>query len=348
MELSAKQIAELIHGEIVGNPDVTISNVSKIEDGKPGTITFLSNAKYTHYIYETKASLVIVNNSFVPEKKVEATMIRVSDAYTAVATLMQMYVDSRPRKTGIEQPSFISKTATIGDFPYVGAFVYIGENVKIGNNVSIYPNTYIGDNVTIGDNNILYAGVKIYQDCVVHNNCILHAGSVVGSDGFGFAPNENNEYTKIPQLGNVVIEDNVEIGANTAIDRATMGSTVLKKGVKLDNFVQIAHNVEIGENTVIAAMSGVAGSTTIGKNCMFGGHAGVVGHLTVADGVKMGAYTGIASSVKEEGAVMRGTPAFEARAFTRSWISLKNLPELVKEVRVLKQEMEKLKGETKP
>ncbi|SMO90102.1 UDP-3-O-[3-hydroxymyristoyl] glucosamine N-acyltransferase [Saccharicrinis carchari] len=345
MELSAKQIAELIQGEVVGNPDVTINNVSKIEDGKPGTISFLSNPKYTQYIYQTKASVVIVNNTFEPEKKVSATMIRVPDAYSAVAKLMQMYLDSKPRKTGVEQPSFVSETAIIGDFPYIGAFAYIGENVKIGNNVSIYPNTYIGDNVTIGDNNILYAGVKIYHNCVVGDNCILHAGAVVGSDGFGFAPDENNEYTKIPQLGNVVIEDNCEIGANTALDRATMGSTVLKKGVKLDNFVQIAHNVEIGENTVIAAMSGVAGSTVIGKNCMFGGHAGVVGHLTVADGVKMGAYTGIASSVKKEGAVMRGTPAFEARAFTRSWISLKSLPDLVKEVRVLKQEIKKLKGE---
>ncbi len=345
MEFSANQIAELINGEVVGNPDVTINNVSKIEDGQSGTISFLANPKYTKYIYDTKATVVIVNNTFEPEREVRATMIRVDDAYSSVAKLMQMYADSKPRKTGIEQPSFISPSAKVGDFAYVGAFTYLGDNVKVGNNVSIFPNTYIGDNVTIGDNCILYAGVKIYNDCVVGNNCILHAGSVVGSDGFGFAPNENNEYDKIPQLGNVVLEDNCEIGANCALDRATMGSTVLKKGVKLDNFVQIAHNAEIGENTVIAAMSGIAGSTVIGKNCMFGGHTGVIGHLKVADGVKMGAYTGISNNVKQEGAVLRGTPAFDAKAFSRSWVSLKNLPDLVKEVRALKQEVKTLKGE---
>lgn len=288
MEFSAKQIAELIDGEIVGNQDVTISDVSKIEDGKPGTISFLANPKYTKYIYDTRASVVIVNNTFEPEREVQATMIRVEDAYSSIAKLMQMYAEMKPRKTGIEQPSFISDTASLGDFPYVGAFAYIGDHVKIGNNVSIFPNVYIGDHVSIGDNCILYPGAKIYNSCVIGNNCILHAGSVVGSDGFGFAPGADGEFTKIPQLGNVVLEDNCEIGANTALDRATMGSTVLKRGVKLDNFVQIAHNVEVGENTVIAAMSGVAGSTVIGKNCMFGGHTGVVGHLKVADGVKMG------------------------------------------------------------
>ncbi|MGQ1786478.1 MULTISPECIES: UDP-3-O-(3-hydroxymyristoyl)glucosamine N-acyltransferase [unclassified Saccharicrinis] len=345
MEFSAKQIAELINGKVVGNPEVTICNVSKIEDGKPGTISFLANPKYTKYIYDTKASVVLVNNSFIPEREVQATMIKVEDAYTSVARLMQMYAEMKPRNTGIEEPSFISESATLGDFPYVGAFAYIGDNAKIGNNVSIYPNVYIGDNVTVGDNCILYPGAKIYHECVVGNNCILHAGSVVGSDGFGFAPQADGEFTKIPQLGNVVLEDDCEIGANTALDRATIGSTVLKKGVKLDNFVQIAHNVEVGENTVIAAMSGVAGSTVIGKNCMFGGHSGVVGHLKVADGVKMGAYTGIAGNVKEEGAVLRGTPAFEAKAFARSWVALKGLPDLVKEVRELKQEIKKLKGE---
>ncbi len=345
MEFSAKQIAELIDGVIVGDPEVKVNNVSKIEDGKPGTITFLANPKYTNYIYDTNASVVIVNNTFEPERDVKATMIKTEDAYSSVAKLMQMYVDSKPRKTGIEQPSFISETAQLGDFPYIGAFVYIGENVKIGNNVSIYPNSYIGDNVTIGDNCIIYAGVKIYHDCQVGNNCILHAGCVVGSDGFGFAPDENNEYVKIPQLGNVVLEDDCEVGANTALDRATMGSTVLKKGVKLDNFVQIAHNVEIGENTVIAAMSGVAGSSIIGKNCMFGGHAGVIGHLKIADGVKLGAYTGVAGNIKKEGAVLRGAPAFDAHSFARSWINLKKLPDLANEVRDLKQQIKSLKGE---
>lgn len=345
MEFSAKQIAELIDGVVVGDPDVIINNISKIEEGKPSTITFLSNPKYTNYIYGTKASVVIVNKTFVPEKEVSATMILVEDAYYSVAQLMQMYLDSQPRKTGIEEPSFISKTATVGDFPYIGAFAYVGDNVKIGNNVSIYPNAYVGDNVTIGDDCILYAGVKVYHSCVIGNKCILHAGAVIGSDGFGFAPDKNNVYVKIPQVGNVIVEDNCEIGANTAIDRATMGSTILKMGVKLDNFVQIAHNAEIGENTVIAAMSGVAGSSIIGKNCMFGGHSGVVGHLKIADGVKLGAYSGVGGNIKKEGAVFRGTPAFEANAFARSWVNLKKLPDLVKEVRDLKQEVKKLKGE---
>ena len=345
MEFSAKQIAELINGEVVGNPDVTVNNVSKIEDGKPGTITFLANPKYTNYIYETKASIVLVNKTFKPEREVQATMVMVEDAYTSVAKLMQMYVDSKPRKSGIEQPSFISESATVGEFPYIGAFAYIGDNVKIGNNVSVYPNAYIGDNVVIGDNSIVYAGVKVYHDCVIGNNCILHAGSVVGSDGFGFAPGADGEYTKIPQLGNVILEDGCEIGANTALDRATMGSTVLKKGVKLDNFVQIAHNVEVGENTVIAAMSGIAGSTVIGKNCMFGGHSGVVGHLKVADEVKLGAYTGVAGNVKKKGAVLRGAPAFEAGSFSRAWVNVRRLPDMAKEVEELKKEIKKLKEE---
>ncbi|WP_066632383.1 UDP-3-O-(3-hydroxymyristoyl)glucosamine N-acyltransferase [Labilibacter marinus] len=344
MNFSAKQIAELINGEIVGDQDVTVNNVSKIEDGQPGTITFLANPKYTKFIYDTKASVVIVNNDFVPEREVQATIVKVENAYSSVAKLMQMYNDSKPRKTGVEQPSFIADTAKVGEFPYIGAFAYLGENVTIGNNVSIYPNTFIGDNVTIGDNCILYAGVKIYHDCVIGNKCILHAGAVVGSDGFGFAPDENNEYTKIPQVGNVVIEDNCELGANTALDRATMGSTVLKKGVKLDNFVQIAHNAEIGENTVIAAMSGVAGSSTVGKNCMFGGHTGVIGHLKVADGVKLGAYSGIAGNIKKEGATLRGTPAFDASQFARSWVNLKKLPDLVNQVRELQKEIKELKG----
>ncbi len=345
MKFSAKQIAELISGEVVGNSDVEVNNVSKIEEGKPGTISFLSNPKYTHYIYETEASIVIVNTTFEPEKPINSTLIKVKDAYHAVAQLMQMYADMMPRKTGIEQPSFISESATLGEFPYVGAFAYIGENVTIGNNVSIYPNSYIGDNVVIGDNVTIYAGVKIYHQCKIGNGCILHAGSVVGSDGFGFAPDENNEYTKIPQLGNVVLEDNCEIGANTAIDRATMGSTILKKGVKLDNFVQIAHNVQIGENTVIAAMSGVAGSSVIGKNCMFGGHTGVIGHLKVADGVKLAAYTGVGGSIKKEGTVFRGNPGFEMQQFNRSYVNFKKLPELAVELNNLKAEIKKLKGE---
>ncbi len=345
MEFSAKQIAELINGVVVGNPDATISNVSKIEEGKPGTISFLSNPKYTKYIYETNASIVLVNKSFEPEKEISATLIKVDDAYVAVAKLMQMYAASMPKKTGVEQPSYISESAKIGDFPYVGAFAYVGDNVTIGNNVSIYPNAYIGDNVSIGDNSIVYAGVKIYQGCKVGANCVLHAGSVIGSDGFGFAPGENGEYTKIPQLGNVVLEDDVEIGANTTIDRATMGSTVVHKGVKLDNLVQIAHNVEVGENTVIAAITGVAGSSKVGKNCMFGGHAGVAGHLNLADGTKLGAFTGVSKSITQKDIFMRGIPAQDARLFGRSFVNFKQLPELVAQVQQLKEEIKKLKGE---
>ncbi len=345
MEFSARQIAELIDGVIVGDPDVTISNVSKIEEGKPGTISFLSNPKYTKYIYETNASIVLVNKSFEPEKEISSTLIKVDDAYVAVAKLMQMYAESMPRKSGVEHPSFISESASVGEFPYVGAFAYLGDNVTIGNNVSIYPNAYLGDNVTVGDNTIIYAGVKIYQGCKIGSNCVLHAGSVVGSDGFGFAPGENGEYTKIPQLGNVILEDNVEIGANTTIDRSTMGSTIIHKGVKLDNLVQIAHNVEVGDNTVIAAITGIAGSSKVGKNCMFGGHAGVAGHLNVADGVKLGAFTGVSKSIAQKDIFMRGIPAQDARLYGRSFVNFKQLPDLAAQVKELKEEIKKLKGE---
>ncbi len=345
MEFSARQIAELIDGVIVGNPDATINNVSKIEEGKPGTISFLSNPKYTKFIYETKASIVLVNKSFEPEKEISATLIKVDDAYVAVAKLMQMYAESMPKKSGIEQPSFISESASLGEFPYVGAFAYVGDNVTIGDNVSIYPNVYIGDNVTIGDHTILYAGVKVYQGCKIGSNCVLHAGSVVGSDGFGFAPGEDGEYTKIPQLGNVVLEDNVEIGANTTIDRATMGSTIIHKGVKLDNLVQIAHNVEVGDNTVIAAITGIAGSSKVGKNCMFGGHAGVAGHLNIADGVKLGAFTGVSKNVTQKDLFMRGIPAQDARLYGRSFVNFKQLPDIAAQLKELKEEIKKLKGE---
>ena len=345
MEFSAKQIAELIDGVVVGNPDATINNVSKIEEGKPGTISFLSNPKYTKYIYETNASIVLVNKSFEPEKEVSATLIKVDDAYVAVAKLMQMYSESMPRKSGVEQPSYVSESAKIGDFPYVGAFAYIGDNVTIGDNVSIYPNAYIGDNVTIGDNTIVYAGVKIYQGCKVGSKCVLHAGSVVGSDGFGFAPGEDGEYTKIPQLGNVILEDDVEIGANTTIDRATMGSTIVHKGVKLDNLVQIAHNVEVGDNTVMAAITAIAGSAKVGKNCMIGGHAGVAGHLSVADGTKLGAFTGVSKNVTKKDMFLRGLPAQDAKLYGRSYVNFKQLPDLVAQVKELKEEIKKLKGE---
>ncbi len=345
MEFTAKQIAELVEGTVVGNPEAKVNSVSKIEEGKPGSISFLSNPKYTKFVYETKASVVLVNNTFIPEHEISATLIKVENAYVSVAKLMQMYQDMQPKKSGIEQPSFVSESASLGDFVYLGAFAYVGENVKIGDNVKIYPNTYVGDNVTIDDNTILYAGVKIYEGCRIGKNCILHAGAVVGADGFGFAPDENNKYNKIPQIGNVVIEDDCELGANTAIDRATMGSTILRRGVKLDNFVQIAHNVEVGENTVIAAISGIAGSTTIGKNCMFGGHVGVIGHSKIADGVKLGAFTGVGNSVEEEGLAMRGAPAMPIGNFNKSYVLYRKLPELAKQIRDLQNEIKKLKDE---
>ncbi len=345
MEFTAKQIAELVDGIIVGDPDVKVNSVSKIEEGKPGSISFLSNPKYTKFIYDTKASVVLVNKSFEPEKEVTATLIKVENAYVSVAKLMQMYQEMKPKKSGIEKPSFISDSALLGDFVYIGAFAYIGENVKIGDNVKIYPNTYVGDNVVIGDDTVLYAGVKVYEECQIGANCILHAGAVVGSDGFGFAPDENNRYNKIPQIGNVIIEDDCEVGANSAIDRATMGSTILRRGVKLDNFVQIAHNVDVGENTVIAAISGVAGSATIGKNCMFGGHVGVIGHSKIADGVKLGAFAGVNNSIEKEGQALRGAPALPIGDFNKSYVYFRKLPDLAKEIRDLQNEIKKLKNE---
>ncbi len=345
MKFSAKQIAELIGGVIVGDPEALVGNVSKIEEGKPGTISFLSNPKYTKHLYNTEASIVIVNKSFVPEKEVSTTMIQVEDAYVAVAKLMQMYQEMKPRKTGIENPSFISESASIGEFPYIGAFAYIGDNVKIGNNVCIYPNSYIGDNVTIGDNTSIFAGVKIYHDCKVGSNCIMHAGSVIGSDGFGFAPNEDNSYDKIPQLGNVIVEDNCEIGANTTIDRATMGSTFIRKGVKLDNLIQVAHNVEIGEHTVIAALSGIAGSTSIGKRSMIGGHSAIAGHINIVDNTKIGAFTGVTNSIKKEGEIHRGAPSMPIKLFNRSFIHFKHLPDMASDIKELKNEIKKLKEE---
>ena len=270
MEFKAKDIAALLGGVVDGDPEVIVNNVSKIEEGKPGTLAFLANPKYEHYVYTTQASVVLVNKTFEPAHEYACTLIRVESAYDAIATLLQMYEDMRPKPQGIEQPSYVSESATIGEKPYIGAFAYIGKGAKIGNNVKIYPQTYIGDGVTVGDDTIIYAGVKIYSGCVVGKSCILHAGVVLGADGFGFAP-EGDHYKKVPQIGNVVVEDNVEIGANTCIDRATMGSTLIHKGVKLDNLVQIAHNVVVGGNTVIAAQTGIAGTTKVGENCVFGG-----------------------------------------------------------------------------
>ena len=340
MEFTAKQIAELIHGEIIGNPDEIITGVSKIEEGKSGTLTFLANLKYAKYIYSTASSVVIVNSSFEPEKPVSATLIKVPDAYRAIAALLEMYEQSQPSKTGIEAPSYISESASYGEFVYIGAFAYIGENAKIGNNVKIYPQAYIGDNVVINDNTIIYSGVKIYKNCKIGNGCILHSGVVIGSDGFGFAPDENNDFKKIAQIGNVVLEDDVEIGANTTIDRATMGSTLVKRGTKLDNLIQIAHNVELGEHCVIAAQTGIAGSTKIGNNCMFGGQTGIAGHLSVTDNTKLAAQTGISKSITKAGSVLMGSPAMDVVRFNKAYVIFRKLPELYQTLLRLEKELE--------
>lgn len=331
MEFTVKQIAYVLGGKVDGDSHVTINDFAKIEEGKEHSITFLSNPKYEHFVYTTKASAIIVNKDFKPTQPVKATLIRVDDSYQALAKLLETYEKMQPQKEGIEQPSFIAASATTGKGLYLGAFAYIGEKAVIGKNVKIYPQVYIGDGVKIGDNTTIYAGAKIYKNCVVGQNCVIHAGVVIGGDGFGFAPNEKGEYEKIPQIGNVVLEDNVEIGANTCIDRATMGSTRIEKGTKLDNLIQVAHNVEIGENTVIAAQTGIAGSAKIGSNCMFGGQTGIAGHIQIANGTKTGAQTGIPKTIKEEGKAMFGSPALEYLDFQRSYVVFKNLPAIKKE-----------------
>src|ERR1700758_4967580 len=306
MKFSASQIAALLNGTIEGNADAAVSNLSKIEEGKPETLSFLANPQYTPHIYTTDASIVIVNKSLVLEKPVKSTctLIRVEDAYSSFAQLLEMYNQVKNDKKGIEQPSFIAQSAKLGKDCYVAAFAYIGENVTLGNNVKIYPHAFVGDNTKVGDNTTIYAGAKIYSDCVVGAHCTIHAGVVIGADGFGFAPNSENNYKKIPQIGNVIIEDHVEVGSNTTIDRATLGSTIIRKGAKLDNLVQIAHNVEIGENCVLAGGSFVAGSSKLGKNIMMGGQAGVVGHIKVADGVKIAGQSGIGSTITEAGKIV--------------------------------------------
>jgi UDP-3-O-[3-hydroxymyristoyl] glucosamine N-acyltransferase len=338
MNFTAQQIADILEGDIVGNPNAEVSKLSKIEEGEKGSLTFLSNPKYNPFLYTTKASITIVNKSFVPEKEIETTLIKVEDSYAAFSKLLEFYNQVKNNKSGRENPHSISSSAIIGADEYIGAFVYIGENVVIGNNVKIYPSTYIGDNVTIGDNCTLFSGAKIYSETQIGNNCTIHAGVILGSDGFGFAPNSDGEYNKVPQTGNVIIEDYVEIGAATTIDRATLGSTIIRKGVKLDNQIQIAHNVEIGENTVIAAQCGIAGSSKIGKNCMLGGQVGVSGHITIGDNVKVGAQSGITKSIKEN-QVINGTPAFGFTDFHKSYVHFKNLPKMAKTLYKLEKDL---------
>jgi UDP-3-O-[3-hydroxymyristoyl] glucosamine N-acyltransferase len=330
MEFTANQIAGLLNGKVEGNGDVKVSSLAKIEEGKAGSLCFLSNKLYTNFAYTTDASVIIINTNFELEKPVKSTctLIRVEDAYGSFAKLLEMYYEIKQNKKGIEQPSFISASAKMGNDCYVGAFAYIGENVKIGNNVKIYPHVFIGDGTSIGDNCTFFSGVKIYHDCVIGNHCTVHASSVIGSDGFGFAPNSENNYKKIPQIGNVIIEDHVEIGSNTSIDRATMGSTIIRKGAKLDNLIQIAHNVEIGENTVLAGGAFVAGSAKIGKNVMMGGQAGVVGHITIADGVKIAGQSGVGSTIEKEGEIVQGSPAFPIGDYRRSYVLFRSLQKL--------------------
>lgn len=337
MEFSALQIAGLLGGEVVGDENVKVNNLSKIEEGQPKTLSFLANPQYTPYIYTTDASIVIVNKSLKLEKPVKptCTLIKVENAYESFAKLLELYNQFTTNKSGIEQPSHISKSATLGKDCYVGAFAYIGENVRIGNNVKIYPQCYIGDNVSIGDNTTLYAGVKVYYGCVIGKECTVHASTVIGSDGFGFAPNSENNYKKVPQIGNVIIEDHVEIGSNTSIDRATLGSTIIRKGVKLDNLIQIAHNVEVGENTVMAGGAFIAGSTKIGKNVMIGGQAGVIGHLKVADGVKIAGQSGVAHNIEKEGEILQGSPAFGIGEYKRAYVLFRGLSKLHDRVKAL-------------
>ena len=344
MEFSVEQIASFLHGEVIGDGSIKVSNLSKIDDGKPGTLSFLANSKYTHHIYETKASAVLVRRDFIPEQEVKTTLIKVDDPYACLALLLNM-VDqaTRPQKSGIEENVYIADSATLGEDVYVGAFAYIANNASIGSNTKIYPQAYIGDNVKIGTNCIIYPGVKIYHNCVIGNNVIIHAGTVIGSDGFGFAP-QNGEYVKIAQIGNVIIEDNVEIGSNTSIDRATMGSTVVKRGAKLDNLIQVAHNVEIGESTVMAAQVGVAGSTKVGKHCMIGGQVGFAGHITIGDNVNIGAQSGIPNNVEAKSNLL-GYPAIPIKEFARQVVLVKRLPEINSSIKELKKEIEKLKSQ---
>jgi UDP-3-O-[3-hydroxymyristoyl] glucosamine N-acyltransferase len=328
MEFTAKQIAEIINGKIEGDPDVKVSKISKIEEGKHGSLTFLANPKYTQYIYSTKASIVIVNQDFKPEYPINATLIWVENAYSSFAKILEIYNKVKLKKTGISDMAFVSESAKIGKDVYLGAFVYIGSNTVIGNKVRIYPNTYVGDNVQIDDNTLIFAGVKILDDNSIGKNCTLHPGVVIGSDGFGFAPQEDNNYKKVAQIGNVIIEDDVEIGANTTIDRATIGSTIIRKGVKLDNLIQIAHNVEIGQNTVIAGQTGISGSTKVGKNCILAGQVGLVGHIKIGDNVIIGAQSGVGSNIKD-GSIVLGSPAFEISRYRKAYIHFRNLSGIV-------------------
>lgn len=336
MEFSAQQIADMLNGELVGKPEATVSSLSKIEEGKAGTLSFLANPQYARYIYDTEASVVIVNKDFKPEKPIKATLIKVDDAYGAFAKLLEAYNQMRHNKTGIHPRAWVSEQAKVGQNVFVGAGSSIEAGVEIGENTKIYQNVSLAENVKIGNNCIIFPGVCIYADCVLGDDVTIHSGSIIGCDGFGFAPGNAEGYHKVAQIGNVIIEDQVEIGANVSIDRATLGSTIIRKGVKLDNLIQIAHNVEIGEHTVIAAQTGIAGSTKIGKNCMIGGQVGIIGHLKIGNGVKIAAQSGIGSNLKD-GEIVQGSPAFAVGDYKKSYVYFRKLPMLANEIHQLKK-----------
>ncbi len=342
MKFTAEMIAAYLQGDIVGDKDIAVSAVGKIEDAKNGELAFLANSKYENFIYSTNASIVLVNRSFEPQESISATLIKVDDAYQAFASLLELYMANKPKKMGISPRAAVDDRATLGEDIYIGDFAVIESGVTIGKDSKIYPGVYVGDNVKIGDNVIIYANVSIYEECVIGDNVIIHSGSVIGADGFGFAPTESG-YKKIPQLGNVIIENDVELGANTCIDRATMGSTVIKRGVKLDNLVQVAHNVTIGEDTVAASQVGIAGSSKVGARCMFGGQVGVAGHITIADGTQITSQSGIANSIKEENQVWMGSPIVPVSSARRIVVANRRLPQMIDDIKLLKKEVEELK-----
>ena len=336
MKFTAEQIAGILEGEVVGNPNAEVYKLTKIEEGIEGSLTFLSNPKYNNHIYTTKATITIVNDTFFPEGEITTTLIKVADAYLAFSKLLEFYAQSKGTKVGIEQPSVLSENVKYGDNFYLGSFAYIGKNVTIGNDVKIHPNCFIGDNVVIGNNVTIFAGAKVFSETEIGNNCSVHSGAVLGADGFGFASNPDGTFSKIPQIGNLIIEDNVNIGSCTTIDRATMGSTIIRKGVKLDNQIQIGHNVEIGENTVIAALTGIAGSAKIGHNCMIGGQVGIAGHITIGNNVRIQGQSGVSRNIKD-GEVLQGTPSLDYKEYYKSYVHFKNLPTIVKEIEKLKK-----------
>ncbi len=339
MVFTAGQIAGILDGEVDGNPEIAVHRLAKIEEGESGSLTFLANPKYTSHIYTTKASVTIVNKDFVPEQDLTTTMIKVDDAYESFSKLLEYYNQVENNKVGIESPVFTADDAVYGENFYLGAFSYLGNNVVIGKNVKIYPNVYVGDNVKIDDNVIVFAGAKIYSQTVIGKNCMIHSGAIIGADGFGYTPNKEGEFSRIPQTGNVVLEDNVDVGAGTTIDRATLGSTILHRGVKLDNQIQIAHNVEIGEHTIIAAQTGIAGSAKIGKRCMIGGQVGIVGHITIGDNVKIQAQSGIGRNIKDN-EVLQGSPALKLGDYNKSYVHFKNLPKIVNRIDKLEKKID--------